>query len=167
MDLSIELNKISILGQLKDIIIKSCATNNFFQESDIEIATIKDGISLSIVGTKVFEIKNEKILYCKKIIVDKFSLFPYSDKYKIKDDLFMLPVFDVNLFLHSFQKYADSIFMYCLKLVQVDTFGCCSRFLDCSNEKKCVNPYRDLYLGCCYRIHIENGKIFYGKNKNV
>lgn len=48
-----------------------------------------------------------------------------------------------------------------------DTFGCCSRYVVCSDEKRCiVNDI--MYSGrCAYRQNLKAGRIFYGKNKNI
>lgn len=46
-------------------------------------------------------------------------------------------------------------------------FSCCSRYLECSDEKKCTQPNKTLALGCSYRRKIEKGIFFYGKNTNV
>ena len=48
-----------------------------------------------------------------------------------------------------------------------ESFGCCSRYLECSNEKKCIHPDKVFAISCEYRRNLENGKIFYGKNRNV
>ena len=48
-----------------------------------------------------------------------------------------------------------------------ESFGCCSRFNECSDAKKCISPYPDLAEGCMYRTNLEAGRIFYGKNRNV
>ncbi len=47
-----------------------------------------------------------------------------------------------------------------------ERFGCCSRYEQCSDERKCINPDQFMALACVYRKNLENGKIFYGKNKN-
>lgn len=48
-----------------------------------------------------------------------------------------------------------------------NSFGCCSSFNDCSDAKHCVH-YNQLYAtGCTYRIHLDKGEIFYGKNRNI
>lgn len=44
-------------------------------------------------------------------------------------------------------------------------FGCCSRYLECSDAKKCVNPRKELALQCYYLKNLRKGYIFYGKNK--
>ena len=46
-------------------------------------------------------------------------------------------------------------------------FGCCSRFNECSDAKKCVHPNKLFSMACHYRHNLDNGRIFYGENKNV
>lgn len=48
-----------------------------------------------------------------------------------------------------------------------ERFGCCEKYVECSNAKKCLhnNPF---YSRCCwYRQNLEAGKIYYGVNKNI
>ncbi len=47
------------------------------------------------------------------------------------------------------------------------TFGCCDRYIACSDAKKCIHPNRLYSTACAYRRNLENGRIFYGKNCNV
>ncbi|HHX28547.1 MAG TPA: hypothetical protein GX716_05980 [Firmicutes bacterium] len=60
-----------------------------------------------------------------------------------------------------------SVYERCYSEQPVETFGCCSRYVQCSDERRCVNPDRDLARGCAYKAHLENGRIFYGMNRNV
>ncbi len=46
-------------------------------------------------------------------------------------------------------------------------FSCCSRFLECSDKKKCIHPNRLYATGCEYRKNLESGRIFFGKNRNI
>ncbi len=48
-----------------------------------------------------------------------------------------------------------------------ERFGCCSRYEQCSDAKKCIHPDFILSRACSYRKNLENGKIFYGKNRNI
>lgn len=50
---------------------------------------------------------------------------------------------------------------------KTSVFGCCARYEQCSNEKHCVHDNPFYSNGCTYRKNLENGKIFYGVNKNV
>lgn len=46
-------------------------------------------------------------------------------------------------------------------------FGCCSRYIACSDAKKCIHPDPIYAASCQYRKNLEKGCIFYGKNKNI
>lgn len=46
-------------------------------------------------------------------------------------------------------------------------FGCCSKYLECSDARKCVHENSDYAEGCAYNKNLKNGKIFYGKNRNI
>lgn len=45
--------------------------------------------------------------------------------------------------------------------------GCCSRYELCSDAGKCIHPDPKFALTCWYQQNLRDGKIFYGKNKNV
>lgn len=66
-----------------------------------------------------------------------------------------------DMFLHL-QHFADVLD----KAIDVSpkSFDCCSRYVECSDAKKCINPNADLALECAYRINLKHGRIFYGKN---
>ncbi len=59
--------------------------------------------------------------------------------------------------------------IYCIKgyVSKASRFGCCSSFERCSNEKRCVHPNKLYSKACMYRAHLDEGRIFYGKNRNV
>lgn len=46
-------------------------------------------------------------------------------------------------------------------------WDCCSRYMECSNAKRCVHPDPTLALKCGYRKILASGKIYYGENRNV
>ncbi len=48
-----------------------------------------------------------------------------------------------------------------------EVFGCCSRYVQCSDSLKCVSHDPKLSRGCMYKRNLLKGKVFYGKNKNV
>lgn len=71
----------------------------------------------------------------------------------------------------------DDVFKYITQLVSIynnllavtsgEQFGCCSRFMECSDAKKCIHSDALFAAACIYRRNLEDGKIFYGKNRNV
>lgn len=46
-------------------------------------------------------------------------------------------------------------------------FDCCSRFQQCSDVFRCIHPNKEIALNCGYRSILANGRVFYGKNRNV
>lgn len=46
-------------------------------------------------------------------------------------------------------------------------FDCCSRFEACSNAKVCVHPDPSFSMLCGYRKILKDGRIYYGKNRNI
>lgn len=74
-----------------------------------------------------------------------------------------------NKFSPSLVEYIKENTIYCLRgyKTKADMFGCCSHFIECSDEKKCVHPNKLYSKACWYRIKLEQGRILYGKNRNV
>lgn len=46
-------------------------------------------------------------------------------------------------------------------------WDCCSRYMECSNARKCVHPDPSFALVCGYRKKLVKGIIFYGENRNI
>lgn len=46
-------------------------------------------------------------------------------------------------------------------------FGCCGRYQECSDIGTCIHPDRRISLSCWYRYNLLQGKVFFGKNKNI
>lgn len=74
-----------------------------------------------------------------------------------------------------FNKYSPNIVDYLMHnteycvdgyVSKADRFGCCSRFVACSDALKCVHPNKLYSKACMYRSNLEQGRVFYGKNKN-
>ena len=46
-------------------------------------------------------------------------------------------------------------------------WDCCSRYLECSDARKCVHPDPSFALACGYRKILASGRIYYGANRNI
>ena len=64
-------------------------------------------------------------------------------------------------------KPISAVYMSVLADFGGERFGCCSRYEQCSDAKKCIHPDSILSQACAYRRNLEKGKIFYGKNRNI
>ncbi len=71
---------------------------------------------------------------------------------------------DTNLIL-----YIKKNILYCLEHYnsKAKTFGCCSKFTECSDAGRCVHENKLYATACSYKRNLDSGKIFYGKNKNI
>lgn len=64
-------------------------------------------------------------------------------------------------FVHDILDYSVNTFE------PADKFGCCSKYIECSNAKRCLHENLFYAKACFYRKNLESGKIFYGENKNI
>lgn len=75
----------------------------------------------------------------------------------------------VSLGAESVREHADAL----VKVLQnaIDRmpkdWDCCSRYMECSNAKRCVHPDPSIGLKCGYRKILASGRIFYGENRNI
>ena len=70
-------------------------------------------------------------------------------------DIFMINNEILNIYTFLFFQYA------------VENFGCCSKYIECSNKKKCVHNDIKFRLGCSYKKNLDKNRIFFGVNKNI
>lgn len=71
---------------------------------------------------------------------------------------------DKNLLISAL---TETIIAFVNEYTPSEQFGCCHRYIECSNAKKCIAPDKLHAKRCQYRKNLENGRIFYGKNANT
>ena len=123
--------------------------------------------------------KNFIILKIQEKEDSSFTLFIRNEQMaqiKVPDTATVKIVKSDKVFQHVIFKNNDSSIysfireniLYCLANYKATSnFGCCSRFVECSNAKKCVHENKIYSMGCKYRMNLDSGRIFYGGNKNV
>ncbi len=132
----------------------------------IEVVELKDG-SLSIKANKQSAVKitirkNYFYIECKP---EYAILFDDCEIQKANNGSNKV-IFDAEEDVLSHAKQLSRIAVGVLTNSSNNSFGCCGRYIECSDAKKCVNPDKLLALACAYRKNLEGGAIFYGKNKN-
>lgn len=87
---------------------------------------------------------------------------------EVKSDLSFTHVLFNTLDSNMYDYISNNIF-YCLANYESSSsFGCCNRFMECSDAKRCVHENKLYSMGCKYRkLNLDQGRIFYGKNRNV
>ncbi|MEA5073416.1 MAG: hypothetical protein VB030_04495 [Eubacterium aggregans] len=138
-----------------------------------------DGFSFSSLGQMIFRIKYSKknavyyleipevptdfaSMISEDIQVSSTSIKGFS-RYEFSS-LQELDIFSPSLqkiYNHMLNQYTDR-----------EQFGCCHRYVECSDAMKCLLSGSDedttiFSNSCMYKENLENGKIFYGKNRNT
>lgn len=53
------------------------------------------------------------------------------------------------------------------EILTVHTFDCCGRYEECSDAMHCIHPDPKAAVGCSYKRNLAEGRVFYGKNRNI
>ena len=61
----------------------------------------------------------------------------------------------------------SEVYMKALAELAGDPVGCCHRYVECSDARQCQHPDYLTSLACAYKKNLDEGRIFYGKNKNI
>lgn len=133
---------------IKEVENKGFTTVWFFETAVIKVRRLKNSVKIELKSefSKDLELEND-LTHSKP---DRnWSVAEYSDDVikKIIDN-------------------ADKVYEKCYLDVS-EPFGCCSKYLECSDMRRCIQPDKGLARECIYRRHLEEGSIFYGKNRNI
>lgn len=93
---------------------------------------------------------------------EKFEMISYKEN-DIYLKIYINDIDEIKLL----NRELEEIYKYLYFNEPIETFGCCSRYEECSDALKCISPYKKIAKGCQYKNNLEAGKIFYGKNKNI
>ena len=118
---------------------------------DFKIFAIKEAKSSFFILFNV----NEKNLLSS--VEDKLKVTKSSLNFEITnlDDLYLLKNFILNKY-----DYSD-------KATLGKGFGCCSRFLECSDNLSCVLDDKFRKRECAYNTNLSKGIVIYGNNRNI
>lgn len=137
----------------------------------VTCSKISNGYSFKIGGnyTPVTIESNKSItrLFVKASLFNKVNVdFSIRNQHVLKSKSDYIAVDfglneDLSEFVYPYLDYAINNY------TPSKSFGCCGRYIECSDAKKCVHPNQIHAKQCYYRNNLEMGKIFYGKNKNI
>ena len=127
----------------------------------------QDGsISVSFYGLLVFKIVELKTKY--RLLV-KYALKSGENEDIDKNGFFKYEIVDKNLDDLAFyvSEALAGVDQYVLDNYSPEPFGCCSKYMACSDAKKCLHDDKLRAKGCMYKANLDSGRIFYGKNRNI
>lgn len=102
---------------------------------------------------------NEFITFPNGIIPEYMKSYPDSSIINFKEksnDFYEVCRIIIKVFIENYEPNQQS-----------EKFGCCSKYLQCSNARKCLHDDLNYARACLYRENLEAGKIFYGENRNI
>ncbi len=118
----------------------------------------------SVLVAKVYlRVKTSSYMMISKKYI---KLFPDTDTSHTDNKWCKISIPDKDA-VFQYTPQLASIYNDLLIILSDEQFGCCSRFVECSDAKRCVHPDILFAAACIYRRNLEDGKIFYGKNRNV
>lgn len=94
-----------------------------------------------------------------KSIFEKFNI---SFENNLYDEFAKIEINTFLSLLKSKNKQIEKVLnLIFLSSFEFSSFGCCSRFKECSDKKQCVHSDAIYSTACLYRKNLENGNIFY------
>lgn len=109
-----------------------------------------------------------EIRYINDLILERIKEKISNVQYKENDLYIRVSIDDIDQ-LDVLEQEIQDIFseMFLQYMSTAESFGCCSKYVECSDEKRCVQNDVRLRCSCIYKKNLDSGKIFYGKNKNI
>lgn len=169
------------LGFLED---KKDINVNEFCNNVIEILKHSDADAEKSVSFKKYKshttiLFGENIVCLKIVFGTKYSFFAVSPRFKnvLQENGVLYSVemstkwlrVEINkpTDIFTYKQLVIDLYNYCMELNSSDSFDCCSRYMQCSDALKCVNPHPEVYKYCKYKNKLKNGIVYYGKNRNI
>ena len=129
----------------------------------LELKVQKSHYSLVFVKKLLFRIVKKSDQYILQFPKEYENLFPEKELSKSKwIEVHLKGIDEIFSLKDNIKKIFDSE----LNKMHGDPFGCCSKYVKCSDARKCVHEDFLLSLCCQYRLNLLENRIFYGKNKN-
>lgn len=162
----------SLKDEINSIILKVCGS----QEVDTKYVAcreIKNGYSVWIREPidlkdtyRAFSIavKNKtNPVYAVEIIHKRMHSVPVPEDVsfdKVQKSTIFFPLNHVAL-----RQYLTDVLAYSLEHFEPsEKFGCCGKYVECSDARKCLHNNTFYARACYYRKNLEADRIFYGKN---
>ena len=125
---------------------------------------------------RTISMKAKSILVAKIKLTKKTSYIEVKSKYakdfinfeaaRASDDSSRIKISGINNVL-ALTEQLCVVYMKELSELGGESFGCCHRYVECSDALKCQHPDFMTSLACSYKKNLDEGKVFYGKNKNI
>ena len=158
-----------------DIITKVNEKYGYYKDSGgvlISCKPISKGFSFYVGSNAIAAVKytksKQRLLIKKNLYskaADKLNSERINEFYELKSEpLYMVSDFLLEDDLSEYIEIAAEQAVVDFKPAK--TFACCHLYNECSDAGKCLHPKPIYAKQCWYRDNLENGRVFYGNNKN-
>lgn len=121
----------------------------------------------NVLMCKIYNKNKSKYISVKEKLKNLIANKNLNYKEMQSEPNFIRICFEKEIAIDSIKDIIFEAFILAFKEYTVEPFGCCHRYIECSNSKKCIHPDMEFSIGCKYRENLENDRIFYGINKNI
>lgn len=139
-------------------------------DADVQIRSLKTYVSLRFCEVPAIKIvwgKKKKYISISPNFKQLLKEYDFIATEIIKSDPWVRIIVRSQSELERLNPLIVKIYDEAYLMSSVEHFGCCSRYKKCSDERRCIQPDQLLAKGCAYKLHLEAGRVFYGKNRNV
>ncbi len=159
MDLSLILQ--TIVGAIVD--------SDFFDPSQVSVRTSKDGhmATLTFWDAPVIRVESGKTFSRAKVFGARAADLGLAGDVGGPGVDGWAPIAWTDACTALLVQNARRTYEKCFLLYSNAMFGCCSRYLECSDALKCLNPNKERARACQYLRNLYAGRVFYGRNRNV
>lgn len=172
-----EFSKEDVMERIKELI-----NPDFFKSSKIKLQENLGNYDSIIIQLEpnAYRSSTTSALFARLKLVGKQKYISFSSNYadvfkkaeipffSIKSDPDFIRIAVGTLFDTNNEQTLSTVFNNIfLTSFSFQKFDCCAKFEQCSNDKKCLHDDIIYSSSCVYRKHLENGRIFYGENKNI
>lgn len=163
-------------------------SEDYLKNASLELQENKNDANSFVISSPMtaYRPKINKVLFARINLKSKTPYISFREKYKPLFDKINIPTYEMksdagyfriaiddffcdNLFKDvsikkDLSEVLNKMFLDCMNF---PTFGCCSKYNQCSDMKKCIHDDQLYATACMYRKNLDAGRIFYGINKNV
>lgn len=160
--------------------------NEYFREAKLNVVENKvapyKSITISL-PSNVYRVNKKNLFFIRIKTTGNIKYISFKKKYLFWFEKHEIPYYEIKSdeeFFRVLLEDFDKVIQYgksgelislveemFLDAVNFEPFGCCHKYVECSNQKKCLHEDFLYSTACIYRKNMEKNKIFYGINKNV
>ena len=163
----IKINYENIQDALSAVEIDNALQTGRFIIKDNKSKETVVGYSILLDTSLAAKINLKKCSFSTNIAFFKDYIVSGFTKYKELSNPQNFIEFEFESTEHFWKSFKNVLNAFVAEYATSERFGCCHRYVECSDAGKCIAPDPIHAKGCYYKENLEKGKIFYGKNATV